>query len=62
MYEDTPRQARVVAASTFDAAARRALIENILSKLSGKHATLLPFDDVLGVIGKTQPRRVKRDP
>lgn len=62
MYDETPRDARVAAASRFDAAARKALVENILSKLAGKHATLMPFDEVLRVIGTTRPRRTHRRP
>lgn len=62
MYEESSAQARRVAASQFDAATRRALIENILSKLAGKHATLMPFDEVLRIVGAGRPRRAHRQP
>ncbi len=62
MYEETSARARAVAASQFNAATRRALVENILSKLAGKHATLVPFDEVLRIVGAGRPRRARREP
>ena len=62
MFEDTPQRARAAAATRFDAATRRALVENILNKLAGRHATLMPFDEVLRAIGAARPRRAHRIP
>ncbi len=43
--------ARLVASAHFDEAARRAFLERILHKVRGKQDTLLPFDEVMRILG-----------
>ncbi len=62
MYTEPSGMAKLRAASKFDAATRRAFVENILNKLAGKHATLLPFDEVMRIVGAGRPRQTKREP
>ena len=62
MYAEPSGYARAAASVKFDEASRRAFFERILRKLSGREETLLPFDEVLSLIGVTSPQRTKQKP
>jgi len=54
--------ARIAAAAQFDEAARKAFIERILQKFRGREDTLLPFDEVMRLIGLAVTPRPVREP
>ncbi len=56
------REARITAAHQFDAATRRAFFENILNRLGGRHTSLVPFDEVMNILGQTRPKRTRPTP
>lgn len=62
MFAEPSAHARAAASGQFDAATRRAFFERILKKLSGGEETLLPFDEVLALIGVTSGKRRKSKP
>lgn len=60
--DEMTAQARLAAARQFDAATRRAFLENILNRLGGRHTSLVPFDEVMNILGHTRPKRAKPVP
>ncbi len=60
--DQVTREARIIATHQFDAATRRAFFENILNRLGGRHTSLLPFDEVMNILGQTRPKRTKPVP
>ena len=63
MFDETTQGTnRVQTSAQFDAAMRRALVESILGRLGGRHQRLIPFDEVMRIIGNTRPQRTRTQP
>ncbi len=63
MGQTTPSgMARMRANIQFDHAQRRALIERVLARLAGRHDHLIPFDEVMRILGHTRPQRHHHQP
>ncbi len=54
--------ARARASLQFQSAQRRALVERVLARLGGKQQHLIPFDEVMRILGYARAQRPHREP